>query len=174
MSGFSFNEPAEAGREAASNPGAGDLPHHTPAIIAHFGKTRPWVLFLAVIGIIAAAVLLLAAVLLVATAGFGVAADSSAFPKDGMGLFFFVFGALFYGLAAAVTAFCAILLFKYSGAIGRVVARQRTEDIEQALDAQRVFFKVFGITTIAAIALSILSMVAAVAAGIAMAANGMP
>jgi hypothetical protein len=173
MSGFSFDGPTRAEVGAAPSPGAGDQPHHTPAMVADFRRTRPWVLFLAVLCVVVAAFALLAAVLFVGTAGYGAASQSAGMPKDAGGLLVLILGALFYGFAAAITAFFAVLLFRYAGAIGRVVARERAGEIEQALDAQRVFFKVFGIATIAGIALSIVSVVAVVVVGVAMAASGM-
>ena len=107
-------------------------------------RTRPWVLFLSILGFIGTGLMLIAAIVITA-------ATTIASSRSGIG------PPAWIGLVYVVMAlFCfvpAVLLWRYGSRIGTLSARGHVEDLERALDAQRVFWRLTGIFVITGIVL---------------------
>lgn len=128
--------------------------HHTVLMVDHLRKTRPWVLFLTVLGFLGAGVMIIFAVVMALLPAL------SSTTQDAPGALAAVFmGVFFYGGIGAFFLFFSVLLFRYARAIGRLIVGNRTEDMEHTIDAQRGLFKATGIATIAIFGLFILSIV---------------
>jgi hypothetical protein len=138
---------------------------HTPTMVEALRGTRPWVLFLAILGFIGCGFMVLGG-LMMAVAG-AVAGQSA-----GWGVAQGILLGLVYVFLGAFYAFFSWLLVRYATAIGRLLATNETQHVEGALEAQRVFWKVMGITTIVMMVLSVVGMVAAMAIGVMAAASG--
>jgi hypothetical protein len=171
MSGVTYDESLGPGQAAPAAHGVGRGAHHTHAMVVHFRATRPWVLFLAALGFVGAALSMGIAVIFVGS--MAIVPGTSGLTGAG-GVATLVIGVSFYVVVGVVSGFFAFLLLRYSRAIGQVIAQERTEDIEQALDAQRVLFKGAGIATIAGIGLSIVGMFGVIVAVALMASAAMP
>lgn len=119
-------------------------------------QTRPWVLFLAVLGALWAGFMLLGGIMallagVVGTASMassssgssGGAGIPSSFPAAvmiGVAIMYLVFGGLYL--------FPVIKLFKYAGAIGALTRSGASADLENALRQQKGFWKFLGIMAI--------------------------
>ncbi len=120
----------------------------SPAIIESLGKTRPWVLLIAILGSIWTGLFLLGGL------GILVAARSTGI-EFGMGIGYLFVGGLY------LTPL--VLMYRYCGAINRVMNSGGQHDLEQAIDAQRLFWQVMGILTLIGIVLGVLMVIGAVA-----------
>lgn len=101
-------------------------------------QTRPWVLFLGILGVIGLALMALGAFFMIigSLAGQG-QADVP-----------FRFMAVMYGLMVAIYAYPVICLMRYASRIKTFVVTGATRDLDDALDAQRRFWKFLGIMVI--------------------------
>ena len=152
---------AEQGVSYQAQRGGG--PHHTVAMVDSLRDTRPWVLFLSILGFLGAAIfLVVAAAMAIAVVATGETAA----------IFGGVFIGVFYGGFGVFYLFFSVLLFRYFRAIGQLLVNDDTEDMERALDTQRVFFKASGIAVVVSIGLVFLSMIGAVIFAIVLAASG--
>ena len=130
-------------------------------VLRELAGTKPWVRFMAVLGFIGSAFLLLGTlggVAFAATAG-GHGAELA-----GVGVMIF----LIYGLMAAVYLVCSIKLWAYGSRIGELLMTQQPVALERALAEQRKFWKIVGILAIVSIAAVVLLMLVGVAAGSSM------
>ena len=125
----------------------------TPRIIESLRKTRPWVLLMAILGMMGAGMTFLG--------GLGFLVSAPPEMPAGIGLFYFVMG----GVYLVPT----IMLFKYGTAINRLIYGGGVFALEEALDAQRRFWQFTGIMLIVGV---VLSMLAAVLMVMAFAALG--
>jgi len=138
---------------------------HTPTILWHLQRTRPWVMMIGIIGFIGAGFMALAAIVMVivgiAQSG-GYARDEEILAMVGLGLGYLLFAALYFVLAAQLVG--------YGRRIGLATRSGRTDHVEEAIDGQRKFWKTFGIITIVFIGLMLLiftiALVVAVFAGL--------
>lgn len=130
-----------------------DSVHHTPLMLEHLRTTRPWVLFLSILGFIGGGIMVLFALILLLT---GVIAH------DGSNVALSIIGSAFYGLTGVFYGFFAYLLFRYSSSIGQASVTDQAEDLELAVEQQRVFWKATGIATIATLVLSSVGTVLAI------------
>ncbi|MBW2455037.1 MAG: hypothetical protein JRI68_11030 [Deltaproteobacteria bacterium] len=144
-----------------SGPGAGDTEEgrHTDRMVAHLKGTRPWVLFLAVLMFLGAAFMVLGGIAFALTGALGARGLVGPAEAVGAGMVYLVGGAVYF--------LFGYLMYRYTSAIGRLVVSNRTVDIEDALDAQRVFWKASGITAVVMIAIMVMVVVAGIIAGIA-------
>ena len=133
---------------------------HTATIAEHLRRTRPWVVFVAILGLVFAGLLALSGIIMAIV---GVAESGGYGGEEQMiAMFAMGFG---YILIAAVYVLLAILLMSYGKRIGLLVQTNETGYAEQALDAQRRFWKTFGIITIIFIGITLLgSMIVVFAA----------
>ena len=160
-----FTATAAAATAAAAPPdglGAGDppqrpfssgLPQVTPKMVADLASTRPWVLFLSILGFIACGFMALGGIIMM-----GVAATVS----RGAGIGFL---GLIYIPMALLYLFPSYFLLKYSGGIRGFLATRSAPQMEQALQSQKSFWKFIGILTLVVISIYILAIVIAVAIG---------
>jgi hypothetical protein len=122
--------------------------------------TRPWVVFIAVLAVIAAGFMVLA--------GGGMAVGSlfvGGFAGEfgGMGgVALLLLYALVYVVGAVVYACMGYFLFRYAGSIRAFVTGGDTRDMELALSHQRSFWRVVGVITIIYLGMMALVLLAAI------------
>lgn len=136
----------------------------TDGVISAMTKTRPWVLFLAIMGFIGAGITALAAIpMLMGGALVGNVEGLEAEAGMGMGMMMGM-GALY--LVSAILYFMASLyLLRYAGAIKRLTSSLGILDLESALQHQASFWKLLGILTIVTLVLLGVLLVAGIMAG---------
>ena len=127
-------------------------------IVASLRKTRPWVLFIAILGFIGAAFMLLASIPVFlgggmtgfegADAGLGMAGTGM---MIGMGVIYLLMGVIYF--------MASLYLLRYASAIKRAVTGLNIGDLESALEAQASFWKLVGILSIVSIILMLVFMV---------------
>jgi hypothetical protein len=127
--------------------------------------TRPWVLFVSILALIATAFMVLCAC---GAIGIGIVAQGFAGELGGPGgilllLIYFVL----YAMAALVYAVMAYYLYKYAAAIRSFVSSHGTPHMEAALGYQRSFWRVIGIVTIIYIVLACVGGVVAIIVALA-------
>ena len=98
-------------------------------------NTRPWVLFISILWFVGIGLMLLIGVL------GGAAALFSQTPEMALVM-------VIYPIMAAIYFLPALFLFRYAGRIRDFTASRDVSQLEQALDAQRAFWKFFAILTI--------------------------
>jgi hypothetical protein len=129
-----------------------ELPQVTAKIVADLASTRPWVLFLSILGFIFSGLMLLAGVVMMAL---GAAASGGRTAVLG----------LIYVPLAVVYLFPSYFLLKYSGGIREFLTTRSAPEMEQAIQSQKSFWKFVGIFMIVVICLYILFIVIGVAVG---------
>lgn len=132
-------------------------------IVASLRKTRPWVLFMAILGFIFTAFMVIASIPMILGGSMllgGAGADMAAagFPATGL----MVGMGVMYLLMAVVSFMASLYLLRYSSALKRAVTGLNVSDMESALDAQASFWKLVGILTIVSIVVMIVFMVVGV------------
>jgi hypothetical protein len=118
-------------------------------------QTKPWVMVISVLMFLGAGFMLLASLLMMAGA---------AFSPSGSGVTAAV--AVIYVPMAVLYIYPAVKLWKYGGAINRLVLNRDTSDLEGALEQQKSFWKFSGITALIFIILYIVIFVIAMAVGV--------
>jgi len=110
--------------------------------------TRPWVLFLSVVGFVIGGLGALLSVFLLLTSLVAIANVGA--PGAVM-----AFVGLFYMLATFLYLYVSYLLFNYASTISRFLRSKEVRDLERAMVAQKSFWKVMGIVTAVWLALSL-------------------
>ena len=110
--------------------------------------TKGWVRFMAVLGFIACALMLLAAFAMFAAPFVGLRASGL---SSGIGLLYLVLTGVYF--------FLALRLNQYASRIGKFLLAPDGQRLASALDAQRSFWKCLGIMTIIIMVLYILVVV---------------
>jgi hypothetical protein len=149
--------------------GAGVMPaaHPTGGVTARgvdlLNQTRPWVMFFAVLMFIASALGVLGgiAMLLMGVVG---AASGPRGAGAGLGAIGLVLG-LIYIAMAAMYFFPGLHLMRFGSRIAQLRASGRVEDLENALESQKSFWKFIGIAAIVGICLYFLLIMVMVVAG---------
>jgi hypothetical protein len=156
---------APAATIAYSSPNAGDV-LFTARAMQSLVDTRPWVRLVSILMFIGVALTVLGAALTLlgaaaagsrAGAGAGAALLLPALMNLGIGVLYF---------------FPAMYLSRYAGRIAELTAMRREDKLEQAIDAQRSFWKFVGIMIIISILLVLVVVVLMVVLGVA-ASSGM-
>jgi len=129
----------------------------TPNAVDLLRRTRPWAMFLAILGFIGGGMMALATLVM----GIGAAADSSNFMGGDAPVVAVL--AAFYAVATAMYIFVSVLMFKYGRAIGFLVQFNRNQELEEALDAQRRLWKTMGVIAIVMMALMVVAMIGGMA-----------
>ncbi len=138
--------------------GSGSSAEISPSVVGMLRQTKPWVRLLAVLGFIGIAFMVLASVSMLALgstmggglpAGFGVAMM------------------LGYLVMAGIQLPAAIFLNRYASRIGALVNSGAPGDLEEALAAQKSFWRYVGILTLIMLCLYVLVILIAIVAGIA-------
>ncbi|MGH1346557.1 MAG: hypothetical protein ACRBN8_33640 [Nannocystales bacterium] len=123
----------------------------TPRILAAMSETRPWVTFLAVLGFIGAAFMVIAAFGLLLSAPAGV-------PGGRLFGLIYVIPALLYGVGANI-------LFRYRGSIRALQAGYGVEALENALEHQKSFWRFTGLCMAVTLGIYAVGLVIAVVIG---------
>ena len=134
----------------------------TTNVLDSLRQTRPWVLFIGVLGLIGAVLMVLLALGMMAFAMFGGAAGAAAMPP-GMG----VTVGIFYLVLAVLYIPPSIFLIRYAGHIKSLLASPSTGSLEQALSAQKSFWRFMGICMLIVVALYGILLVIGVAGAVA-------
>ena len=142
-----------------------------PRVIQSLQGTKPWVRLCSVIGFISSGLMLIGAFfMLIAGAALGGIGTfqpqgahqevaKSALPFAG----FQIVIAILYGLIGVLYLFPSLKLWKYGSAILRLMSSGSPDDLADALDLQRAFWKFVGIMILAMIALYLVMIVVMVA-----------
>jgi hypothetical protein len=160
-----YNPPADITDQASLSPPPVYAAQPSPKTVEYLSATRPWVLFLSVLGFIGAAFAVLVvlgslAIGLMGEAAFGPEADNIS-----------LITALVYVPIVGVYVLFSVLLVRYASAIGRLLNSGRTGDVEDALLKQKMFWKAAGITAIVGVGCIILAAIIGVVVAIA---TGLP
>lgn len=132
-----------------------------PGTIEALRQTRPWVLFLAVIGALFTGILLLLSLGMLAGGAFAPstidqADDSGTQASLAKGML--LLGGVLYLFFAALYLYPVVKLFKYAGAIRALALGGAAADLENALRQQKSFWKFTGILVILGIVAYIASL----------------
>ncbi|WP_298611786.1 DUF5362 family protein [uncultured Thiothrix sp.] len=130
-------------------------------VVASLRKTRPWVLFIAILGFIGAAFTLIASIPMLLGGGMmgmgGMGGLDAGAGFAGTG--FMIGMGVMYLLIAVLYFIASLYLLRYANAIKRAVTGLNASDMEAALEAQASFWKLVGILAIVSIVLMIVFMV---------------
>lgn len=118
--------------------------------------TKPWTLFVSIIGFAFSGLTLLAG-LLMSVAGLLLPNEKGPM-MIGAGFFYLCMAVLFYLIPS-------LYLYKYSGAVGRFLNLKQAVEMEAALAWQKSFWKFVGVLCIIMVALTILAIIAVIAIG---------
>lgn len=171
--------PASAGVYAAPRstltPGATMGGQVSAATVLALKQTRPWVLLLAILGLIVVGLMLLGGLGMLAAGAFagsvgGAGGAGGAAAPTGMPTALFAGMGVGYLLIAILYLYPIIKLFKFSGAISRLSVSGAVRDLEVALQQQKSFWKFVGILTLVMMVLYAIAIMAF--AGSAMSAAG--
>ena len=134
-------------------------------VMQQLSGTKPWVRLIAVLGFIGGGFMALAGLLIMVL-------GSSIMPKQfgavGAGIGFI---GIFYLIGAALYIVLAAYLNGYASAIGRAMTGAGFKSVAEALNCQRMFWKITGILAIIGIGLVVLGIIIGVIVGIAAAAH---
>ena len=103
----------------------------TPRVVEAMRRTRPWVLFIAIVGFVFGGLSLLVTLFALADDGSNSGAVTLA-----------------YALATALYLIPAIALYRYGSAISRMLHGGGVPELEGAVETQRSFWQVAGVLTI--------------------------
>jgi len=150
---FSGQQPAYFGEQ----PEAGI----TPKIIEMLRQTQPWVRFLSVLAFIGFGLLLLGVLIgLLGSVASGRVETAMVF------VVYAILGALYLGPA--------VFLGRYASNIARLRMTLRIEDLENALEAQKSFWRFIGIVTVMMLILYVCLIFVMIATGFALYSNRWP
>ena len=123
----------------------------TPAVLAALRQTRPWVLFLAVLGFLAVALLICLGGAFLVGGGLLPAQPGQPLPLPALGAVYLVLG-LIYVLPP-------VYLWRYGTSISALLRSGAVTDLETALLRQRSFWRFVGILTAAILCLYLVIIV---------------
>jgi len=127
----------------------------TPNMILYLKQTRPWVLFLSILGFVFAGLCFLGGAFMLLGSRFMQFAQPQG-PFSGT-LFMTIMGAVYLLMGVFYLIPC-ILLIRYSGGIGRMLRTDLAGGMEAALKHQKSFWKYLGILTLSFIILYIVGI----------------
>ena len=133
----------------------------TQSTVDLLSRTRPWTMFLSILGFIGGGLMALATLFM----GIGAAAGDDELFGGGDAPVVLALAA-FYAVATGMYLLVSVLLFKYGRAIGFLVQFNRNQELEEALDAQRRLWKAMGVIAIVFMALMVVAMFAGIAVAI--------
>jgi len=147
-----FASPREAPAETPVATGSGGEGVISPQMIQALAQTRPWVLFLSILGFIFAGLIALGSLIwgimtLVAIAAVGIV---------GVAVFL---SALVTGAAAALYFFAAYHLNTYATQIAKFLKTKNSADLDRAMVAQKSFWKLVGMVTAIVVGIYVLLFV---------------
>ncbi len=136
---------------------------HTHTMVSHLKETRPWVMFMAILGFIGAGFMGIGGLSMIVV---GAISGSAMKEAGGMGVGMLLLMSLIYLLAAFVYVYFSILLLRYASSINNLVDTEKTRYLEEALLRQKTFWKGVGIMTIIGLGLTIIGTLAAIIIGV--------
>lgn len=143
--------PAPAYAAPVSAPAYGQPGEVSEEVVNLLRSTKPWVRFLSVLGFIGLALLVLGCIAILVIPIGGSMGSMSFLPRLGASVAYFLMGLL---------QFPAVLfLSRYAGRIARLASSGDPSDLEDALRAQKSFWKYVGILTLVMMILYILAIV---------------
>jgi hypothetical protein len=113
-------------------------------------KTKPWARLLGVLILVGAGFMVVGGVLMIAMGIFGAAARYGSSASDVLGI---TFMGVLYLLFAVMYLMPGVYLNRYASRIGDLVQGGREDQLEQALEAQKSFWKFVGIAALLTIVL---------------------
>jgi hypothetical protein len=123
---------------------------YTSVMVMHLKKTRPWVLFMAILSIVASSLMALGGLLtIIGGTCFGSLMKnySSNIMGPSLGLLYGLLGFIYLALATVYIPLI-VYLFRYAGSIKKLVSGGKTVDLENALGHQYSYWKFVGIMAI--------------------------
>lgn len=139
----------------------------TDSMLDSLRKTRPWTMFLAILGFVFTGLIVLVAIVMMFAGSF-----ASVFPHQpstpqlfgaAMGI---GFGILYLIMAVFCYLLPCIILFRYGSAIGRIDQAVPQAAMEEALLRQKMFWKYVGILMIVVLVLYVLLIIGGIVAAI--------
>ena len=130
------------------------------AVAAQLGRTQPWVRFLAILGFVVAALMIVMGLL---AGALGAVAGANG-PGGRAELVVLLF---IYPLMGVLYIYPSLCLLRYANSIRTFLAAPAGSHLEAALDAQRAFWKFAGILAIISIVMTVLIFVLAIVVGVA-------
>ena len=131
----------------------------TGEMIESLRGTKGWVLLVGIMSLIGAGFMVLAGVgMLFGSAFMGSVGGEGAPPAMmlvGMGVGYIVF--------AVIYIFPGLFLIRYSSAIGRLLSSGQAQDMEDALNQQRKFWKLMGVLVLIMLVIMVVGVIAAIA-----------
>lgn len=146
-----YSPPADLGASGPSAqlpPGPGSP---SPNAVDQLRRTRPWTMFLSILGFIGGGLMAFASLFMMIGAASGEMVNEDEAPA------LFAAAAL-YTILTGMYLIVSILLFKYGRAIGFLVQFNRNEELDEALGAQRKIWKAMGIIAIVTMGLVAVAM----------------
>ena len=125
----------------------------TSHMVDSMRSTRPWAMFISILGFITVGFMLLAAIVIMVL-GSVLPQEIDGFPAVLMGIMYIIMS--FFYLVPS------IYLFRYASAIGSFLDTMSESEMESALSNQKSFWKFIGILGIVMIAFAILGVIAAI------------
>lgn len=135
-----------------------DQQYVTSGVVQSLRRTRPWVLFLSILGVIGIAFMLLGMAGMLVSATMSGGAPGMTGIMGGM--------VLVYGVMIVAYLFPLVFMFKYASRINRLTATGEANSLQAALEAQKSVWKSIGIAMIAFIVAYVVMIVVVVAGGI--------
>lgn len=139
----------------------------TDSMLGSLRQTRPWVMFLSIMGFIFSGFAVLGGLwMFFAFSLMGAMPHHGDVPALLNPLFGTIFGVLYLGMALFLYLIPCIILFRYSTAIGRIAGTDGQMALEDALLRQKSFWKYMGILMIVMLALYVLFIVGGIIAAV--------
>jgi hypothetical protein len=152
-----YEPPRDGGVPLGEMAGQSDAGAVSDRVVELMRQTRPWVIFLAILGFIGAGFMVLGGLVFVAGAAMGGTGEKG-FPMAGLGVVYVVLAALY--------VWPSVLLLRYGMSIGKLVQEPRMEQLATSVGHQKSFWKLVGIMAAVMLALYPIIIVAAVVWGI--------
>lgn len=130
----------------------------TQGVVSQLARTKGWVRFLGVIGIIGAGLMILCGVGMFATAGsIGKLIESQpqSVKSPGLETGFLVAAGIAYLIFGLLVFYPALKLNKYASAISRLIYTGRSSDLEDAIEQQRAHWKYVGVMLVLMLLVSV-------------------
>lgn len=128
----------------------------TEHMINSLRATKPWTLFISILGFAGMAIMILAGLFMMVAGQFFM--HQRPHMMTAMGLLYIIMGVLYL--------FPMIYLYKYSSAIARFISLKQAFEMESALGYQKSFWKFVGIICLIMIIVAILGIIAAIGIGV--------
>jgi Family of unknown function (DUF5362) len=139
-------------------------PDITAGMIESLRQTKPWVRLMSILGFVGAGFMVLLGLFMILA---GVVGGTMSRSMGGaLGGAPMLFMGVLYLLLAALYVYPSLLLFRYASAIGRALGGETVSGVEDALEAQKSFWKFLGITALIVLVLYAVLFVVLIVAGV--------